>query len=274
MKKERLDILLVQSGFYSSREKAKAAIMAGLILVNGEKIDKPGTLVPVDSTLKKTGNDLPFVSRGGLKLQKALQVFPINLNDKIILDVGSSTGGFTHCALLNGAAKVFAVDVGYGQLAWQLRQDPRVISLERTNVRFLSPDNLGMKADISTIDVSFISLSKVFPTVKNCLKENGQIIALIKPQFEAGKEKVGKKGVVKDPTVHQEVILNVIREAQAQSMYVAGLTFSPITGSEGNIEYLIWLKCEGLDHIDLKKLVVDTVIEAHTKHRKKIADNE
>ena len=243
MKKEkkRLDIILVEQGLFESREKARAAIMAGRVLVNGQPANKAGAQFPNDALIRLRGEDPPFVSRGGLKLAKALAVFPVSLKDKVVLDIGASTGGFTDCALQNGAAYVVAIDVGYGQLAWSLRQDPRVVCLERTNIRYLMPDQLAVKGDIGTIDVSFISLNKVLPSVKRLLKTEGQVIALIKPQFEAGPDKVGKKGVVKDPVIHQEVILRVISTAQEQGFTVKGLSFSPLLGPEGNIEYLIWL---------------------------------
>ncbi|WP_227766023.1 TlyA family RNA methyltransferase [Zhaonella formicivorans] len=263
MDKERLDILLVKKGLFASREKAKAAIMAGIIRVNGQKVDKAGTLVDVDAALSKTGEEMPYVSRGGLKLEKALKTFSINLNGKVILDVGASTGGFTHCALLNGARKVFAVDVGYGQLAWQLRQDERVVLLERVNVRYLKPEQLAEKADVATIDVSFISVAKVLPAVLACLKSDGEIVALIKPQFEAGKEKVGKKGVVKDPAVHREVIATVVSQAEKLELYMSGLTYSPITGPEGNIEYLLWLTCKHNVQLSPETLIRAVVAEAH-----------
>ena len=198
MKKERLDALLVNRGMFESRAKAQAAIMAGQVLVNEQKVEKAGTAVNPECTIRLLGNKLPYVSRGGLKLEKALQIFPISVADKVVADVGASTGGFTDCALQNGAAKVYALDVGYGQLAWKLRQDERVINMERTNVRYLEEDSLPEKVDAVTIDVAFISLDKILPAVHKILKESGFVVALIKPQFEAGKENVGKKGVVRD----------------------------------------------------------------------------
>lgn len=266
MEKERLDVLLTRKGLFPSREKAKAAIMAGLIRVDGQKVDKPGTLVSVNAQLTKIGEEMPYVSRGGLKLEKALKTFSIVVKDKIVMDVGASTGGFTHCALLHGAKKVYAIDVGYGQLAWELRQDPRVVVMERVNVRYLTPEHLEEPPDLATVDVSFISLNKVLPAIVACLKEEGEIIALIKPQFEAGKNKVGKKGVVKDPGVHEEVIVNVCNAARELRLSVAGLTFSPITGPEGNIEYLAWFKttsCRTKDLNDLYDLIHRTVVDAH-----------
>jgi len=263
MVKKRLDLVLVEKGLFASREKARAAIMEGKILVDGKLIDKAGTNVDENAQIIKAGRDLPYVSRGGLKLEKALKTFNINLQDKIVLDVGASTGGFTHCALLNGASKVYAVDVGYGQLAWELRQDPRVVSIERFNVRYLTPEKLGELVDLSTIDVSFISLSKVLPAVISCLKPDGEIIALIKPQFEAGKENVGKKGVVKDPKVHKSVIQKVLLESEKLQLNPLGLTFSPIKGPEGNIEYLLWLKRNCLKETNLVIDVHELVENAH-----------
>lgn len=268
MEKERLDVLLTRKGLFPSREKAKAAIMAGLIRVDGQKVDKAGTLVSVNSQLTKVGEEMPYVSRGGLKLEKALKTFPIVMENKVVMDVGASTGGFTHCALLNGAKKVYAIDVGYGQLAWKLRQDPRVVVMERVNVRYLKPEQLEESPHLATVDVSFISLAKVFPAIKACLHPQGEIIALIKPQFEAGKDKVGKKGVVKDPEIHKEVITNVCQVAKELEFYVAGLTFSPIKGPEGNIEYLIWLTSVPNQRIEINKdltnLIHETVMSAHT----------
>ena len=241
MKKERLDALLMNRALFESRAKAQAAIMAGQVLVNEQKIDKPGTPVAPDVQIRLLGNKLPFVSRGGLKLAKALQIFPISVEGKVVADIGASTGGFTDCALQNGAAKVYAIDVGYGQLAWKLRSDERVINMERTNVRYLEADSLPEQVDAATIDVAFISLDKILPAVHKILKADGFVIALIKPQFEAGKENVGKKGVVRDARVHEEVINNVITFAKSEGFGIAGLDFSPIKGPEGNIEYLLHL---------------------------------
>lgn len=263
MEKERLDVLLTRKGLFPSREKAKAAIMAGLIRVDGQKVDKAGTLVNVNAQLTKIGEEMPYVSRGGLKLEKALKTFPIVIKGKVVMDVGASTGGFTHCSLLNGAKKVYAIDVGYGQLAWELRQDPRVVVMERVNVRYLKPEQLEDRPDIATVDVSFISLSKVLPAIKACLNPQGEIIALIKPQFEAGKNKVGKKGVIKSPVIHEEVILNVYKVAKELELSVAGLTFSPITGPEGNIEYLGWFSTTSYQIKDIYGLIHQTVLEAH-----------
>lgn len=241
MKKERLDVLLVNHGMFESRAKAQAAVMAGQVLVNEQKIDKPGTPVAPEVTIRLLGNKLPYVSRGGLKLEKALQIFPISVEGKVVADIGASTGGFTDCALQNGVAKVYAIDVGYGQLAWKLRNDERVVNMERTNVRYLEADSLPEQVDAATIDVAFISLDKILPAVHKILKPEGFVVALIKPQFEAGKENVGKKGVVRDAAVHEQVINNVISFAKSEGFGIAGLDFSPIKGPEGNIEYLLHL---------------------------------
>lgn len=250
MKKERLDALLTAKGLFESRAKAQAAIMAGQILVNEQKIDKPGTQVPEDAAIRILGDKLPYVSRGGLKLEKALKIFPISVEGKVVADIGASTGGFTDCALQNGAAKVYAIDVGYGQLAWKLRSDERVVNMERTNVRYLEKEHLAEMVDAATIDVAFISLDKVLPAVHKILKPEGFVIALIKPQFEAGKENVGKKGVVRDPKVHEAVINNVIAFAKNEGFGIAGLEFSPIKGPEGNIEYLLYLTLQADDTVD------------------------
>ncbi|WP_071142727.1 TlyA family RNA methyltransferase [Acidaminococcus timonensis] len=249
MKKERLDVFLTEQGLFESRSKAQAVIMAGEVLVNDQKIDKPGTMVKPDAKITLLGKKMPFVSRGGYKLDKSLKVFPISLEGKVVADLGASTGGFTDCALQHGAVKVYAVDVGYGQLAWKLRQDPRVVNMERTNVRFLEADSLGELVDAITIDVAFISLDKVLPSAYKILKPDGFVIALIKPQFEAGREKVGKKGVVRDPAVHLEVIENVVNMARELGFVPLGLDFSPIRGPEGNIEYLFYMGKQGEDAI-------------------------
>ncbi|MFO7154157.1 MAG: TlyA family RNA methyltransferase [Caldicoprobacter oshimai] len=236
--KERLDVLLVRKNLIESREKAKAAIMAGLVYVGGKKVDKPGTLVRVDEEVTIKGDPIPYVSRGGLKLERALKVFNVSVEGRVFIDVGASTGGFTHCLLLNGAKKVYAIDVGYGQLAWQLRQDQRVVVMERTNIRYVTPDMFDDPIQGATIDVSFISLKLVLPVVKELVSEGSDIIALIKPQFEAGREKVGKKGVVKDPRVHAEVLLGFIEMCRQLGVTLYDITYSPITGPEGNIEFL------------------------------------
>ncbi|WP_432643302.1 TlyA family RNA methyltransferase [Acidaminococcus sp.] len=262
MKKERLDLFLTEQGFFESRSKAQAVIMAGEVLVNDQKIDKPGTMVKPDAKITLLGKRMPFVSRGGYKLEKSLKVFPINLEGKVVSDLGASTGGFTDCALQHGAVKVYAVDVGYGQLAWKLRQDPRVVNMERTNVRFLEADSLGELVDAITIDVAFISLDKVLPSAYKILKPDGFVIALIKPQFEAGREKVGKKGVVRDPSVHLEVIEKVVNMARELGFVPLGLDFSPIRGPEGNIEYLFYMGKQGEDAITPEK-IQDVVRASH-----------
>ena len=239
--KERLDVLLVKRNLADSREKAKALIMSGIVYVNGQKEDKAGTTFDETAPIEVRGNTLKYVSRGGLKLEKALQIFPISVEGKVVADIGASTGGFTDCALQNGAAKVYAIDVGYGQLAWKLRNDERVVNMERTNVRYLEADSLPEQVDAATIDVAFISLDKILPAVHKILKPEGFVVALIKPQFEAGKENVGKKGVVRDAAVHEQVINNVISFAKSEGFGIAGLDFSPIKGPEGNIEYLLHL---------------------------------
>ncbi len=246
MAKQRLDVVLVEKGMAASREKAKALIMAGKVLVDNKKIDKAGTEINPELSIRLLGQDIPYVSRGGLKLEKALQVFPVDLHDKVVADIGASTGGFVDCALQNGAVKVFAVDVGYNQLDWKLRTDDRVINMEKTNARYLEADSLGELVDVVTTDVSFISLDKILPPAMTFLKENGHVLALIKPQFEAGREKVGKKGVVRDPAVHQEVIEKILQVCQEIGLTVWGLDYSPVKGPEGNIEYLLW-GCKNTD---------------------------
>jgi 23S rRNA (cytidine1920-2'-O)/16S rRNA (cytidine1409-2'-O)-methyltransferase len=258
VKKVRLDTLLTERGLFPSRARAQAAIMAGEVLVDEQKIDKPGTSVAPESVIRLIGNRLKYVSRGGLKLEKALQIFPIDVKGKVMADLGASTGGFTDCALQNGAAKVYALDVGYGQLAWSLRSDERVINMERTNVRYLEADSLPEKVDFATIDVSFISLTKVLAAAKSILNASGFVIALIKPQFEAGRENIGKHGVVKDAAVHAQVIKTVVAYARELGFKVSGLDFSPIKGPEGNIEYLLYLTTDKEDSIteaDIDKLV-------------------
>lgn len=240
-KKIRLDVAVYENGYAPSREKAKAIIMAGQVYVNNQKVDKAGTEIKEDDLLEVRGKTLQYVSRGGLKLEKAMQNFPIDLNDKICMDVGASTGGFTDCMLQNGAIKVYSVDVGYGQLAWKLRCDERVVNLERTNFRYVTNEEIKDKIDFASVDVSFISLKHIFPNLHNFLAENGTAVCLIKPQFEAGKDKVGKKGVVRDKSVHLEVVNKIIELAVVNGFSVEGLQFSPIKGPEGNIEYLIYL---------------------------------
>lgn len=239
--KERLDILVVKRNLAESREKAKALIMAGEIFVAGQREDKPGSTFEETAEVTLHGNTLPYVSRGGLKLEKAMKEFGVTVSGKICMDVGASTGGFTDCMLQNGAVKVYAVDVGYGQLAWKLRQDERVVCMEKTNIRYLTPDQVAEPADFASIDVSFISLTKVLEPVRQLLTENGEVVCLIKPQFEAGREKVGKKGVVREKSTHLEVIEKVISYAKEIGFTVLNLDFSPIKGPEGNIEYLLYL---------------------------------
>ena len=240
MAKQRLDVVLVEKGLAASREKAKALIMAGKVLVDEKKIDKAGTEINPELPIRLLGQDIPYVSRGGLKLEKALQVFPVDMTGKVVADIGASTGGFVDCALQNGAVKVFAIDVGYNQLDWKLRSDARVINMEKTNARYLEADSLGEMVDIITTDVSFISLEKILPPAMAFLKDGGHVLALIKPQFEAGREKVGKKGVVRDPAVHIEVVEKILNLCAEMNLNVWGLDYSPIKGPEGNIEYLLW----------------------------------
>jgi 23S rRNA (cytidine1920-2'-O)/16S rRNA (cytidine1409-2'-O)-methyltransferase len=240
-RKERLDVLLVEKGIFESREKARANIMAGQIFVDGIRIDKAGEKVKSSANIEFKGDALPYVSRGGLKLEKAVKAFNIQLKDKICLDIGASTGGFTDCMLQNGARKVYAIDVGYGQFAWKLRVDERVVCMERTNVRYVKPEDIGEIADFASIDVSFISLEKVMPSVFNLLTEDGYLVGLIKPQFEAGREKVGKKGVVRDKNTHLEVIINVVNFVKKEGFKVIDIEYSPIKGPEGNIEYLVYI---------------------------------
>lgn len=262
----RLDLLLAEKGLAESREKARAIIMSGIVFVDGNKEDKPGTKVNVQSQVEIRGNTLPYVSRGGLKLAKAIELFNIDLKGVIAADIGASTGGFTDCMLQNGAAKVYAIDVGYGQLAWKLRSDDRVIVMERTNVRYVTPEMLQDRLDFASIDVSFISLKKVLPPVLALLKEESELVCLIKPQFEAGRDKVGKKGVVRDKDVHIQVIREICEYCEKDlSLQINGLTYSPIRGPEGNIEYLIYLKkCkDNLLNINLDDDIKRIVLEAH-----------
>ena len=240
--KKRLDLLMVERALAPSREKAKAYIMSGDVYVDGQQEDKAGTMFKETVKIEVRGNTLPYVSRGGLKLEKAMNNFGVSLDGKVCMDVGASTGGFTDCMLQNGAVKVYSIDVGYGQLDWKLRNDPRVVCMEKTNIRYVLPEDLQEPAQFSSIDVSFISLTKVLLPVRNLLTDDGEIVCLIKPQFEAGREKVGKKGVVRDPAVHLEVIEKVIAYASTIAMELCHLSFSPIKGPEGNIEYLLHLK--------------------------------
>lgn len=241
--KERLDVLLVQQGFFSSREKAKAIIMAGNVFVDGQREDKAGAMFDPDKVrLEVKGQTLKYVSRGGLKLEKAIEAFDLDLTDKVCMDIGASTGGFTDCMLQNHAARVYSVDVGHGQLAWSLRTDERVVCMEKTNFRYLTPEDIPEKLDFASVDVSFISLSKILLPARRLLREEGQMVCLIKPQFEAGREKVGKKGVVREKRVQQEVIERIYTLAHILGFKILGLDFSPIKGPEGNIEFLIYLQ--------------------------------
>ncbi|MFY9428931.1 MAG: TlyA family RNA methyltransferase [bacterium] len=261
-KKERLDVLLAKRGFFPSRQRAQAAIMAGLILVNGEKIEKAGTRVEPEATIRILGQEHPYVSRGGLKLEKAVEGGGIALDGKVVMDVGASTGGFTDCALQHGAKRVYAVDVGWNQLAWRLRQDPRVIVLERTNIRHLEGEAVPELVDFACIDVSFISLEKVLPKVREFLIPGGEVVALVKPQFEAGPEKVGKKGVVRDPAVHEEVLTRIGQMARGMGFGIGGLTFSPISGAQGNKEYLLYLLEGRREELPLEEIIMKTVSAA------------
>ena len=260
--KERLDVLLVNRGLFESREKAKTAIMAGQIFMGTVCVDKAGTKVPIDADLSVKGNTLPYVSRGGLKLEKALQLYPIDLTDAVMVDIGSSTGGFTDCALQNGAAKVFAIDVGYNQLAWSLRQDKRVINMEKQNIRTVTAEQLGELVDFISIDVAFISLDKVLPVAVTLLKDTGSLVALIKPQFEAGREKVGKGGIVRDPATHAEVLTRILNVAEEVGLHLHGVTYSPIKGTEGNIEFLGYFKKTTDGALPITPELVESVVAA------------
>lgn len=239
-KKERLDVLVVAQGLCETREKAQKYIMAGMVLVNDQKVDKAGTKVPIDSHLRLVGEPPPYASRGGFKLAEAFERFPISMKDAVVVDLGASTGGFVDCALQHGAKRVYAVDVGYGQLAWKLRTDERVINMEKTNARFLTPEDFPELMDWMTTDVAFISLTKILPAAYSILKEDGSGVALIKPQFEAGRDKVGKNGVVRDPAVHEEVIQRILTFNEELGFKTLGIVHSPIQGPQGNIEYLYW----------------------------------
>ena len=267
--KERLDVLLTERGFFGSREKAKAVIMAGEVFVNGQREDKSGSKFDREAEIEVKGKVLKYVSRGGLKLEKAVEVYGLDLMDKTCIDIGSSTGGFTDCMLQNGAAKVYAIDVGTNQLAWKLREDKRVVSMEKTNIRYVTEEDIPEKADFASVDVSFISLTKVLPAAVNLLKDEAYMVCLIKPQFEAGREKVGKKGVVRDFAVHKEVIELVINFAIGLNFFIKGLTFSPVKGPEGNIEYLLYMqkrneKMSGAETDKIIKDIEKVVDEAKT----------
>jgi len=260
--KKRADVILFEKGLVESREKAKRVIMEGSVFVGNRRIDKPGEKLDEDVEITVKENPLTYVSRGGLKLEKAIKLFNIDLTNKVAMDIGASTGGFTDCMLQNGASKVFAVDVGYGQLDWKLRNDPRVVVMERTNIRYVTYDDIGENIDFISIDVSFISLKLVLPVAKSLLNEDGEVIALIKPQFEAGKEKVGKKGIVRDKSTHYEVIETIVEFCKELGFGIEGLSFSPITGATGNIEFLIYLKENSETTVENKE-IIEIVDEAH-----------
>lgn len=240
--KKRIDLLLMEKGLEKSRERAKALVMAGIVYADGVKVDKPGDEVKLEAKLEVRGHTLPYVSRGGLKLEKAMQKFPIHLDGKVCMDVGASTGGFTDCMLQNGAKRVYAVDVGYGQLAWSLRTDPRVVNLERTNIRHLTAEQVPEPIAFFSVDISFISLTLALPVIHEHVQDGAEGVCLIKPQFEAGREKVGKHGVVRDAATHEEVICKITAFALTAGFMPVGLDFSPVKGPEGNIEYLLYLK--------------------------------
>lgn len=268
--KERLDVILVQEGYAASREKAKAIIMAGSVFVDGQREDKAGAAFDLTKIkLEVKGNTLPYVSRGGLKLEKAVKQFGLILTDKICMDIGASTGGFTDCMLQNGAEKVYSIDVGHGQLDWKLRNDARVVCMEKTNFRYMKPEDIDDAIDFASVDVSFISLTKILLPAWNLLHDNGEMVCLIKPQFEAGREKVGKKGVVRDPKVHEEVIKKIIDFADIMGFMILHLGFSPIKGPEGNIEYLLHLQKNEAKAGEIHKL---TETEAKTQLRKTIEE--
>ena len=258
--KKRLDVLLVERGLFETRQKAQAVIMAGQVFVEGRRVDKAGAAISSDVEVTVKGQALPFVSRGGLKLERALDHFRIDLEGAVAIDAGASTGGFTDCMLKRGAARVYAVDVGYGQLAWSLRSDPRVISMERTNVRYLTREQIPEPLDFATVDVSFISLKLILPALRPLLRETGQVVCLVKPQFEAGRENIGKKGVVRDPAVHLEVLEQFLRHAAESGLFIKDITYSPVRGPEGNIEYLGYLmvRQQAPYEGDLKALVEES----------------
>ena len=265
-KKERLDILLVDKGICTSRERAKTNIMAGLVFVDGQRVDKAGEKVNIDADIVFKGEELKYVSRGGLKLEKAMNEFNISLKDKVCMDIGASTGGFTDCMLQNDASKVFSVDVGYGQFAWKLRTDERVVCMERTNIRYVTPEDIGEKLDFASIDVSFISLKTIMPAVKNLLGDKGEVVALIKPQFEAGREKVGKKGVVRDIEVHLEVVNKIVTFLIENEFNILGLSYSPIKGPEGNREYLVYFTKDKEKESNFELSIIDNIVnESHSQ---------
>ena len=261
--KERLDVALVARGLAETRAKAQASIMSGIVYVNGQKVDKAGTPVAADAVLEVRGHTLRYVSRGGLKLEKAMTTFGLKLDGCICADIGASTGGFTDCMLQNGAVKVYSVDVGYGQFAWKLRQDPRVVCMEKTNIRYVTPADIDDVLDFASVDVSFISLTKVLIPARELLRDGGEMVCLIKPQFEAGREKVGKKGVVRDKAVHEEVVERIIEFASQNGFFVKNLEYSPIKGPEGNIEYLVYIRKDETGGVDAAVDIKAVVDAAH-----------
>jgi len=264
-KKRRIDQLLVDQGFFTSRERAQRGLMAGVVFYEGNRIDKPGTLVEADGEIEVKKDPCPFVGRGGLKLEAALREFKVSVRGRTALDAGASTGGFTQCLLRWGAKMVYAVDVGYGQLDWKLRRDERVRVLERTNLRYLTPEQLGAKVDLATLDLAFISLAKVFPAVRELLSSEGEVIALVKPQFEAGPELVGKGGIVRAPAVHRQVLLNTIKKASELGFQYRDVTYSPLCGSDGNIEFFLLLGSNGAElRRDLRTEIGAIVEKAHS----------
>jgi len=262
--KDRLDVILTQRGLFDSREKARASIMAGVVMVDGQRVDKPGTKIDTEAEISVQQAACPYVSRGGLKLEKAIESFGLSLEGAKAVDIGASTGGFTDCMLKNGASHVWCIDVGYGQLDWKLRNDPRVTNMEKTNVRYLDVDSIGRDVDFISIDVSFISLKLVLPVASQLLREEGQLVALVKPQFEAGREQVGKKGIVRDASVHRQVIRQVTEYAQENGLSPEGLDFSPVTGTKGNIEYLLFMKKKLCDNKVGEEVISQVVEESHT----------
>ncbi|EES50244.1 TlyA family RNA methyltransferase [Clostridium botulinum] len=264
-KKERLDILLVEKGIITSRDKAKACIMEGKVFVDGQRVDKAGEKVSVIANIEYKGAKLKYVSRGGLKLEKAMKSYDISLEDKVCMDIGASTGGFTDCMLQNGAKKVYSVDVGYGQFAWKLRTDERVVCMERTNIRYVTLEDIGEPLDFASIDVSFISLKKIMPATLGLLKDTGEVVALIKPQFEAGREKVGKKGVVREISTHKEVVYGIIEFLKNENLNILGVGYSPIKGPEGNREYLVYFTKDNEKESNFELDDVERVIEESHK---------
>lgn len=265
MVKERLDILLVKKSLFETREKAKSSIMAGCVYVNNQKVDKPGMGFDENVNIEIRKDVNPYVSRGGLKIEKALQDFNIDLKDKTVIDIGASTGGFTDCMLAKGAKKIFAIDVGYGQLAWKLRNDERVICMERTNIRNVKQEDISVLADFVSIDVSFISLKKVLPVAKELLGEKGELFCLVKPQFEAGRDQVGKNGVIKDRRIHEAVLKDIIEFADNIGFILENISYSPIKGPKGNIEFLVYFKKIKTGSTDIEKAIQDVVNSAHSE---------